>query len=146
MDSKQLAEYLDQSKWLINNGLINDGIKNQLFTFGSVVHKDLKALELDIKVETKELEYRLFFDEKTLKLIAKYEELSKSDSMWGLWRFKRMLKKHGNLNIHHILSKFVRDFCGPKWIVKVNLMDFKNYVEGNVGGAESDPPGDKQVN
>lgn len=146
MDSKQLAEYLDQSRWLMNNGLINDGIKNQLFTYGSIVHKDLKALELDIKVETKELEYRLFFDEKTLKLIAKYDELSKSDSMWGLWRFKRMLKKHGNLNLQHILSKFVKDFCGPTWSVKVNLMDFKYYVEGNDGGSENSPPGDKQVN
>ena len=146
MDSKQLAEYLDQSRWLLNNGLINDGIKNQLFMYGSIVHKDLKALELDIKTEAKELEYRLFFDEKTLKLIAKYEELSKSDSMWGLWRFRRMLKKHGNLNVHHVLSKFVKDFCGPNWTVKVNLMDFKNYVEGNDGGAESGPPGDKQLN
>lgn len=146
MDNKQLAEYLDQSRWLMNNGLINDGIKNQLFTYGSIVHKDILAVELDIKVENKALEYRLYFDETTLKLIAKYEELSKSQTLFGLWRFKRMLNKHGNLNLEHILTRFVKDYCGSAWSVKVILVDFKNYVEGNNGGSEADPPRDQRVN
>ena len=146
MDSKGLAEYVDQSRWLMNNGLINDGIKNQLFMYGSVVHKDLKALTLDLDVSKKALRYVIYFDEGMLKTIAKYNELSQSKSIFGLWRFKRMLKKHGNLNFVHILNSFVKDFCGPGWAATIEVMDFKDYVEGIDGASATSAPADKQTN
>jgi len=144
MDSKELVEFLDQNRWLMNNGLINDGIKNQLFMYGSIVHKEVKAVELNINVENKRLDYSLYFDVKMLKAIETYKELSNAKGLFGLWRFKRMLNKHGNLNLQHILNAFVKDFCGPGWSADVKLMDIEGYEEGFNRRREDSLQADKQ--
>ena len=145
MDSKQMVEYLDQNRWLMNNGLLNDGIKNQLYMYGSIVHKEVSGLQLDIVVETKTLSYTLYFDANMLATIERYKTLSQATSLIGLWRFKRMLKKHGNLNFSHLVNKFVKDFCGPVWTASVTLMDIKDYAEGfNDGTPNEGVPADQQ--
>ncbi len=126
MDDKQLAEYLDQSRWLLNNGMANENVKNQLFMFGSIVHKDVQALEVDITPEAKLVKYSIFIKSDIIKKIGKYKELSVKTDLIGMWRFKRFLKKEGNLNFTGILNKFVKEYCGPKWSVEVEINDFNN--------------------
>lgn len=130
MDSKALAEFLDQHRWLLNNGLVNDGIKNQLMFYGSIVHKDVQAVELDINLEQKSVHYTIYIDKYLLNKVQKYERLSRSTGLFGMWRFKRLLKKEGNLNFNHILNKFVKEYCGPNWAAGVEIKDIANYVEG----------------
>src|SRR5665213_2185807 len=91
MEDKELAEYVDQQRWLLNNGLISDGVKNQLFFCGSIVHKEVQALEVVIVADEKLVKYTLYFDKKTLKKVNQYHQLSKSTSLFGLWRFKRFI-------------------------------------------------------
>ena len=130
MDNEKLMEYIDHQRWLLNNGMLNDNIKNQLFMYGSIVHKDTKAVELSIDVDNKKIIYHVYVDRSLLKKINKYNKLSKSNNIFGLWRFKRFLKKHGNLNFQHILSNFVKDFCGPKWEATVNVVSYDTYKDG----------------
>jgi len=130
MDSKELAEFIDQQRWLMNNGLISDSVKNQLFFCGSIVHKDVQAVELDLKLESKLVEYTIYLNKDIIKKIETYKQLSTSTSLFGMWRFKRLLKKEGSLDFQAILSKFVGDFCGPNWSASVTVKDFGNYVEG----------------
>lgn len=134
MSQKQvnLEEYVDQRRWLLNNGLVTDDVKNQLFFCGSIVHKEVQAVELDIDPEKKIVNYTIYLNKDLLKRIEKYHVLSQSDSLFGLWRFKRMLKKEGSLDFQQVLSTFVKDFCGPKWSVTVKTVDFENYVD-NLG-------------
>ena len=140
MDNKALAEYLDQTRWLLNNGLVNDGVKNQLMFYGSIVHKDVQAVELNMEVATKIVEYRIFVNEDLRKKIELYKQLYLSTGIYDMWRFKRMLKKDGNLNFQHILSTFIKDYCGPKWSAKVEVLDIADYVEGYENdGDESGP-------
>ena len=138
MDSAKLSEYIDQQRWLINSGLITDGVKNQLFMCGSIVHKDVQAVELDVKVEEKVVEYKIYFNKRILDKVAKYKELSTATSLFGLWRFKRFLKKEGSLDFRNVLNKFVSDFCGPKWSATIELKDFDVYVDniGDQGGTD----------
>lgn len=132
-----LEEYVDQRRWLINNGLITDDVKNQLFFCGSIVHKDVQAVEVDILVETKTVHYKIYIESSLIKKIDLYNVLSKSTSLFGLWRFKRLLKKEGALDFQQVLGRFVKDFCGPKWNVTVETVDFNSYVEelGEQSGA-----------
>lgn len=147
MDGKALAEYLDQTRWLLNNGLINDGVKNQLMFYGSIVHKDIQAVELSIDVAAKVIEYKLFVNDNLQKNIDLYNKLYKSNSIYGMWKFKRLLKKEGNLNFNHIISTFVKDYCGPKWLAKVNVLNISEYVEGyEKDGDVSDTASDKRSN
>lgn len=146
MDEKALSEYIDNQRWLMNNGLLNDSIKNQLFMYGSIVHKEVQAVELAVNVERKIVEYQVYVHSSLLKKINKYKELSTSNSLFGLWRFKRMLKKEGNLNFEGILVRFVKDFCGPKWNTTVKVLDIDEYIESFEKGDEGPVQGDNSPN
>jgi hypothetical protein len=142
MDNKQLIEYVDQQRWLLNNGLITDDVKNQLFFCGSIIHKEVRAVECDLLADNKVVQYRIFLDKELINKIEKYHRLSKSTGLFGMWRFKRFLQKEGTLDFQQILSKFVKDFCGPKWSVQVSVVDFDTYVDKL--GEESENPGASQ--
>jgi hypothetical protein len=137
-----LEEYVDQRRWLLNNGLVTDDVKNQLFFCGSIVHKEVQAVELQIDAENRRVDYTIYVDKSLLKRIDKYHVLSKSDSLFGLWRFRRMLRKEGSLDFSEILNRFVKDFCGSRWSATVKTVDFETYIEGL--GEQSGPDGTGQ--
>ena len=145
MDQKKemnLEEYVDQRRWLLNNGLITDDVKNQLFFCGSIVHKDVQAVEVEIVPETKLVQYKVYIDRDLINKIEQYKVLSQSTTLFGMWRFKRFLKREGALDFQQILAKFVKDFCGVKWNTTVEIVDFTSYVEGL--GEQSGPDGESQ--
>lgn len=130
MNSQQeLMKYIDTQRWLINNGLFSEPVKNQLFTYGTLAHPDVRAVELDIDVEGKELHYKIYLPKRLLDKVEKYKKLSKSTGFWGLRRFKRFLKKEGDLNFENIVQGFITDYCGPGWQVNIEIEDFANYSE-----------------
>jgi hypothetical protein len=129
MDSQDLTEFLDQQRWLLNNGLITDSVKNQLFFCGSVVHSDVQAVELSIEAENKKVNYTIYVGKDLLKKIDKYNSLVSSKTLFKMWQFRRLLKKEGSLDFQSILNKFVKDFCGPKWSASVNVVDYNNYID-----------------
>lgn len=139
-----MEEYVDHRRWLLNNGLVTDDIKNQLFFCGSIVHKEVQAVELDIDADRKIVKYTIYVNPDLLKKIAKYHVLSKSDSLWGLWRFRQLLKKEGSLDFQEVLGKFVKDFCGPQWSSTVNTVDFNSYVDG-FSGEDGEPNKSSQL-
>jgi hypothetical protein len=139
MDTEQLAEFVDQQRWLLNNGLVPDSVKNQLFFYGSIVHTEVQAVEVKIRPEDKQVEYMVYLTKKILKKVDRYNKLSAATSLFDMWRFKRFLKKEGSLDFQSILGTFVRDFCGPGWTAKVTLMDFDVYVDSlNTVGVEGE--------
>lgn len=126
---QNLEEYLDHSRWALNNGIVSDNVKNQLFIYGSIVHKEIQAVELFLDQDKKMVQYTLYVEKVLLEKINNYNVLSKSTSLFGMWRFKRLLQKEGSLDFQQILNNFVKDFCGPKWSATVNVVDFNTYVE-----------------
>lgn len=137
MDLEKLTEFVDQQRWLMNNGLVPDSVKNQLFFYGSIVHAEVQAVEVKIRPEDKFVDYTIYFNKKLLKRMDKYRKLSTATSLFGMWRFKRFLVKEGSLDFQTMLSSFVRDFCGPGWSTKVTIIDFDVYVD-NIG-VEGEP-------
>jgi hypothetical protein len=147
MNNNELYEHVDHQRWLINNGFINDLHKDTLYLYGSIVHKDIQAVYLQINIEDKVIKYTLYVDSSLLKKLAKYKVISKSKNLFRMWQYKRMLQKEGNLDFNFILSRFVQDYCGPKWTVELVIDDFKNYVDGfeqqkteDAGDTSSDQP------
>ena len=138
MDNRELAEFIDQQRWLLNNGLISDSVKNQLFFCGSIVHKDVQAVEVEIEPDKKSVMYVIYVKKPILAKVAKYKELSTATSLFGMWRFKRFLQKEGSLDFQNMLSNFVNDFCGPKWVTKVTVADFDVYQDSIGANGEAD--------
>jgi hypothetical protein len=122
-----VREHIDLQRWLINSNMINDLHKNTIFMYGSLLHKDVKAVEADINVENKVITYKIYLPYNIIRLKQKMLGLSSSQSIIGLWRYKRMLAKNGNLDFQAIASKFIKDYLGPNWNTKVEVLDIENY-------------------
>jgi hypothetical protein len=153
VDLEKLTEFVDQQRWLLNNGLIPDSVKNQLFMLGSIIHPEVQAVELEIRAEEKCVNYNIYFTKKTLKKIELYTKLVSSTSRTWLenWRLMRFLKKvqsgkEDSLNLYHKLTASVKDFCGPYWSIKLTMTDFDTYINNldirgpqEILGVESEP-------
>lgn len=146
MEDTDVAKLMDSDRWLLNNGLVSDNVKNQLFFCGSIVHKDVQAVELKIRPEAKLVDYIIYVSPELIKKITKYNKLSVSKSVFGMWRFKRLLKQEGCLDLQKVLNSFVTEYCGPKWVAKASIISFDSYVDSleaeneDSGVGESDKP------
>lgn len=129
MEKTDVTEIMDSDRWLLNNGLVSDNVKNQLFFCGSIVHKDVQAVEVRVIPEKKLVDYIIYVTPGLLAKIAQYQKLSSSKSIFGLWRFKRLLKREGCLDFQKVLNSFVTEYCGPKWIAKASVIGFDSYVD-----------------
>ena len=129
-NKESVEQMIDHQRWLMNNGLSNDIVKDQLYLFGAIVHKDIQAVELDVDFSKKLVSYKLYADRSLLKKISKFNTLSKSNSIFGLWRLKRLVKSEGNLNFASIVRRFVGDYLGPKWNSTVEIKNIAEYVDG----------------
>ncbi len=130
MEQLPLKDMVDHQQWLIENGLFTDLAKDNLYLYGSLVHKDIQALHVIIEPDTKTIKYNLYAPTDLLRKVELSHKLRNSTSVWDLWRFKRLFKKEGNLSFQPLLNKFVKDFCGPKWKAEVTLKNVSEYVDG----------------
>lgn len=141
-------DQLDHQRWLIDHGFINDLHKDNLYMYGALVHKGVEAVEVDVDVEKKLVGYKVYISSALSKKMEKFHKLSKSKSLLDLWLLKRLLVKEGNLNFENILSRFVRDYLGPKWSITLQVKNIKEYEEGfesnGNDGATADKPADGQ--
>lgn len=144
MEKTNVTEIMDSDRWLLNNGLVSDNVKNQLFFCGSIVHKDVQAVEVKVTPEKKLVDYIIYVTPDLLKKVAQYNKLSTSKSLFGMWRFKRLLKREGCLDFQKVLNSFVTDYCGPKWIAKAAVISFDSYVDSIE--AENENLGDSEFN
>jgi hypothetical protein len=116
MEKKELEQFLDQERWLINNGLLTDSVKNQLFFCGSIVHSQVQAVELEINPEQKQVQYTIYVNKDLIRKIELYKKLSTATSLFGMWKFKRFLKKNGALDFQGTsLCRIIVDLNGPQW-------------------------------
>lgn len=144
MEKTNVTEIMDSDRWLLNNGLVSDNVKNQLFFCGSIVHKDVQAVEVKVTPEKKLVDYIIYVTPDLLKKVAQYNKLSTSKSLFGMWRFKRLLKREGCLDFQKVLNSFVTDYCGPKWIAQAAVISFDSYVDSIE--AENENLGDSKFN
>ena len=111
-NNSNIYEHLSHQQWLLSNGFINDMHKDNLFLYGSIVHKDVQAVDLAIDSTTKTVSYTLYCTPRLLRLVATYGKLIGNSGICALWRLRRLIRKEGNLNFKYILNRFVRDYCG----------------------------------
>lgn len=122
-------QYLDQQRWLMNNGLFTDSSKDTLFIYGSLVNKLITAVEVSIDADNKLVFYNLYTSPSLIKAYNKYQELKGSTSLWDMWHIKRLLKKHGNMEMGQILNSFVKAYCGPGWSADLSIKKSSEYEE-----------------
>lgn len=127
--SNDVYEHLDQHRWLLNNGLFTDQAKDTLYLYGAIVNKQITAVELSVNSNTKAVKYTLYAEPSLLRDYNRYYALKNTDSIFGMWKLKRLLKRHGNLEFLKILSGFVKTYCGPTWSVDLELKESSEYED-----------------
>ena len=138
-------DHVDHQRWLMENGFINDLHKDNLYMYGAICHLEIEAVEVQIDVAKKVVEYDLYMQTALLSKIKLFSKLRSSTSIIGLWRFKKLVKKQGNLDFNSVLTNFVKDYLGPKWSVITNLKDVSNYEEGFKPESDVSTTADKPV-
>lgn len=141
---KDVNEYIDQHRWLLNNGLITDSAKNNLYLYGAILNKSIYAVELSVNTDAKSLIYTLYVSKKLFTAYNRYNGLKLEKSILGLWRLKRLLKSNGNLEFEKMLSVFVKTYCGPNWQVQVHVKEKSEYEKDGPTYAD-DSAKDKQL-
>jgi len=129
MNEEKITEIMDHIRWTLNNGIVTDIVKNNLYMYGSLAHKDVKALEVAIDPSTKIVDYVIYGPESMLDTVTRYYSMRDKTGLFNLWRLRRLLKKQGNLDIDRILNGFVKDLCGPGWRATYKLKNISEYVE-----------------
>lgn len=139
MNEEKITEIMDHIRWTLNNGIVTDIVKNNLYMYGSLVHREVKALEVAIDPSSKTVSYTIYGPKSMLDVVTRYYSMRDKTGIFDLWRLKRLLKKHGNLDIYRILNGFVKDLCGPSWKATYELKNISEYVEDTNGSkAEGD--------
>lgn len=149
MEQEKLYEQVDNIRWLMNSGLSNDLIKDNLFMYGYILHKDVEIVDIDVDFEKKTVYYHIYIgNKKTIEdynnyYIYKSKYDSKTIGIIDIFRFKRLLKKYTVTNLEfgksltidfkNILSRFVKDYCGSKWVSTLEVKHSKDYVEDENG-------------
>lgn len=129
MDPLNPSDILDHQKWLINNNLINDQHKDNIYLFGAILHKDIEALDVDIDPTNKVIKYNIYANKNLHKLLNKYNKLRSKDNIIALWRLKRLLKKQGSLDFKRILEINIKKYCGQAWRVELEIDSIGNYKD-----------------
>lgn len=127
--TSNVYEILDQHRWLLNNGLFTDQTKDSLYLYGAIINQGITAVELSVDSNTKIIKYTLYAELSLLKDYNRYITLKNTDSIFGMWKLKRLLKRHGNLEFLKILSSFVKTYCGPAWSVDLELKESSEYED-----------------
>ena len=76
MENLATLDRLEHQRWLLNNNLVSDEIKDNLFIYGHILHTNVRYVDLDIDFTGKIITYTIFFDTKELSKINKFNELS----------------------------------------------------------------------
>lgn len=127
MEKPNSHDIRDLNRWLINNGLVNDMAKDNLYLFGAILHIDIMHVELAIDMNTKCVSYTLYTTPSLKKTWNLFNHLREQDDRLSLWRLRRILKKHGNLDFYIMLSSMVKDFCGSNWNTKLKIKLDKEF-------------------
>lgn len=133
MEDKQILEKVDIERWRLNAGTVSYEMQNNLFMYGSILHKNIAAVHAAIDVENKVVDYKIYCPQSLLKTIALFQELRTKKSLWSLWRLSRLLKKEGNLDFEVMLNNYVGTLCGAPWKAKLELLHESLYSETEEG-------------
>lgn len=129
MENNNTISQLDHLRWLANNGILTDSAKNNLYVYGSIVHKDVQAVHLSIDTAKRHLNYIVYLPEHVMVAKRRIDYLKLKKGVLNLFILRYLLKKYGSLDMQTPLNNFVHDYIGPSWQVNLTLDIIDNYKD-----------------
>lgn len=147
---------ISHQQWLINNGLANDMLKDNLFLIGSYLHPQIKNVLLYIDMSQKLIRFDLYTTRELFKDYHKYKKLLKASGKINAIRLKNLWKKHtdcksfsfkyfkiwlfgdltnyvlhnsARLDLDVMIDYQVKSLCGSGWKSVVTILNNTQYEE-----------------
>lgn len=135
MDNISTKDLVDHQRWLINNGLANDMLKDNLYLFGIYLHPGIQDALVSIDFNDKVITYQIYVNKYLLNDFNKYKKLLASTGKLNTIRLKRLWRKHfenkkdpARLDIDTIINSHVKSLCGPNWSTSVKILPYSQYI------------------
>ena len=138
-----LSEVISTEQWFLQNHIVTDQVKNDIFLYGSAVHPTaIEAVVTIIDVAKKIVNYELYINEDIYKLFLLFKKKQAKKDIISLWLFKRFIKKNGNLDFkilfNNKLNHLINLRCGSDWKAEAELYPMSKYKDTTVESENSD--------
>jgi hypothetical protein len=147
-----MVNYIDHHKWLVNNNIITDEIKDNVAMCGYCLIEEVKDVNTSIDFNNKIVTYRLLLPNELYENIMLLNRFNSGEDIgfFESFRLKKFIKSKKNndetglgYNLEEIGNKFIRGYLNKEWSVKVILFK-ENSDEAKNFWIHSD--GDKSLN
>lgn len=128
--------YVDHHKWLVENNLLTDEIKDNVAMAAYCIVEDVKNAHTRMDFNEQVVNYLLVLPEelnKNLQLLERYKATKKLGffEMRRLKKFLQTKKEHDELGMGYqledIANKFVKSYLTDKWSAKLAIVSEKDY-------------------
>lgn len=127
-------QYVDSRRWLINNNLITDSIKNDLFVLATVIDTKILAISLDINFKSKMIDYVIYTDSITMFRYRVAKKLRSNKVLYYL--LCKRLRVFEDIDGHEdMLNNNLALTLGPSWKASLRFIHISSYgrIENNEG-------------
>jgi len=134
-----MVNYIDHHKWLVNNNILTDQVKDTIAMCGYCLIEDTKDVSTSIDFNNKVVYYKLLISAKlydNVMLLDKFNNGGKI-GFFESFKLKKFIKnKKQNdetglgYNVEEIGNRFIRNYLTKEWSVKVKLFK-ENSQEAN---------------
>lgn len=125
-------QYVDSRRWLLNNNMITDSIKNDLFVLATIVNTKILAISLDVDFNKKSIDYVIYTDWLTMLRCSLAKKLKPKSFVYNLLsRYTGLLEDiYGHQDV---INNNVVFALGPSWKASLRFMHISSYgkIESN---------------
>jgi hypothetical protein len=128
--------FVDHHKWLVENNLLTDEIKNNVAMAAYLIVEEVKDAQTKMDFNANIVNFKLILPDdlfSNIKLLEKYEQ-TKNIGFWEMRRLKKFLenKKQNDemgmgYRLDDIANKFVKSYLTDKWRATVIIVSEKDY-------------------
>jgi hypothetical protein len=135
-----MINYIDHHKWLVNNNILTDQVKDTIAMCGYCLIEDTKDVGTSIDFNNKVVSYRLLVPAKLYDNVMLLDRFNNGEKIgfFESLRLKKFIKaKKQNdetglgYNIEEIGNRFIRNYLTKEWSVKVKLFKENSHEANN---------------
>lgn len=123
-------DYVDHHKWLVNNNILTDQVKDTIAMGGYCLLEDVRDVNTSIDFNGKSVHYKIVIPDKLHDNIMLLKRFSDGQSVGffeslRLKKFIKNKKKNDELglgyNLEDIGNSFIKNYLSKEWSVKITL-------------------------
>jgi hypothetical protein len=123
-------DYVDHHKWLVNNNILTDHVKDTIAMGGYCLLEEVKDVKTSIDFNDKIVTYSLLIPDKLYENIELLNRFNSGENigLFESFRLKKFIKNKKEsdeiglgYNLEEIGNRFIKNYLTKDWSVKISL-------------------------